>query len=183
MLLSIRVARLAGDAGGAARVAPRPDATLVVAPLVAAGCLVAGLVQPLLLVEKKLFEHTYAFVPAWRELLADGEWFLAALLALFVVALPLACFVGLGVTVWLQGRGRDVDRPLAALAAIERWAMVDVFVLGLLLVNSKVAGMADVTRLPRCACGARRDLRARFVVRKSLTTKILRAQSRFLPEP
>ena len=148
IFLSFRIGRLADDEAGGEHFIPRPDRTLILAPLLAAGCLVAGLLQPILLVEKKLFQHTYSFPVAWGELVAGGEWFLAAVLGLFVAVLPLVYFVGLGVSAWRQAAGRGDGRALSGLVAVERWAMIDVYFLGVLLVNSKVDGFADATRLP-----------------------------------
>ena len=71
-----------------------------------------------------------------------------SLLALFVVLLPLVYLLGLGVVSWRHARGRTHERALSALVAVERWAMVDVYFLGVLLVRSKVAGFAEATRLP-----------------------------------
>lgn len=153
ILLSFHIARLADDAAEGTHFVPRLDRTTLLVPFVAAGCLVAALVQPLLFVERSLFEttpvkHVYGFASAWTDLVADGEWVLAVLLALFVVLLPLVYFLGLGSLAWLQLRGRVSDRALSTLAALERWAMVDVYFLGVLLVRTKVGGFADATRLP-----------------------------------
>ncbi len=146
--LSFYMARLADDQTGDEHYIPRPDLSLVLAPWGAAVCLVGGLLQPILVIEKKLFDNTYDLPVAIRELADSGEHYLLVVFALFVVLLPMIYFIGLGIVALRQARGSDASRSLSMLVAVERWAMVDVFFLGVLLVYFKVGGFTEVTALP-----------------------------------
>jgi paraquat-inducible protein A len=150
MAITFEMTRLA-DAGGAGEhVIPRLDLSLVIAPWLAAGFLIAALFQPVLHVEKEkmmvVLSKVYSFPGGTEELIADGEFFMAGMIALCVVILPLIYFVGLGIMAVRQLRGHHVDQALSRLVGIERWAMVDVCMLGIWLVYSKVKGIADVLR-------------------------------------
>ena len=146
--LSFFIARLSDDQAGGEHYIPRPDLTMVLAPWGAAACLVAGLLHPILMIEKKMFTHIYDLPVALGELLDSGEHYLVALFAFFVVLLPMVYFVGLGVVAICQGLGKDASRALSVLVAVERWAMLDVFSLGVLLVYNKVGGFTTVSALP-----------------------------------
>ena len=148
--LTFELTRLADRDGAGEHVIPRLDLSLVIAPWLAAGLLAAAIFQPILLVQKEKLLTTltkvYAFPESIGELLTGGELFLAAIIVVFVLGLPLIYFVGLGIMAIRQLRGHDVDRALSRLVALERWAMVDVCMLGIWLVYSKVAGIAEAGR-------------------------------------
>jgi len=148
--LTFELTRLADRGGAGQHVIPRLDLSLVVAPWLAAGLLAAAIFQPILSVEKVKLMTTlrkvYAFPESIGELLQGHELFLAGLMLVFVLVLPLVYLVGLGIMAVRQLRGHDVDRGLSRLVAIERWAMIDVCMLGIWLVYSKVAGIADAGR-------------------------------------
>lgn len=146
ILLSFVIGGLADRAWGAEHRPPHLGASMVLAPWLAATCLLAGLFQPLLLIEKKLLENVYALPESIGDLVDVGEFFLLTMLALFVIGLPLVYFLGLGLVALAQRAGRPVDRALPRLVALERWAMVDVYFLGLLLVDRRVSNIATVTR-------------------------------------
>lgn len=144
--LSFWIARLAQRAEPRPRAVPRLDLSLVVVPWVGAACLVAGLFEPLLLIEKDVFENVYALPESLVDLVAAGEPFLVTVVAVLVLLLPAVQFLGLGLLALLQLRGMNVDRPLRWWVALERWAMIDVYFLGLLLVHTRVSNIAAVTR-------------------------------------
>lgn len=111
-------------------------------PLVGLALLVAGLALPLLQVEKWLFwKNEYSVLQALLELARGGDPLLAAVVALFVVLLPVARFLGVA---WLRWR-REAATPWAArLARLEEWAMLEVYVLALLVVLVKISDLASV---------------------------------------
>ncbi|MCB9916022.1 MAG: paraquat-inducible protein A [Planctomycetes bacterium] len=144
--LTFRMARLAHGADEAPAGPPaRLDRALALCAFAGAACLVLGVALPVLHVEKKGVERLYALPAATIELVQAG-WSaaLAATTVVLVVLLPLVFLVGLGV---LSLRPAPSARAVARLVALERWAMLDVFVLALWLVYTKVSGIADVTRL------------------------------------
>jgi uncharacterized paraquat-inducible protein A len=146
ILLSFIIGGLAARSWGASHALARLDVTLVIAPWLAAACLVAALFEPLLLIEKKVFENVYALPQSIGKLFEGGELYLGGLVAVLVVALPLGYFLGLGLLALLQCSGRSIDKGLSRLVVLERLAMVDVYFLGLLLVYTRVSNIATVTR-------------------------------------
>lgn len=78
----------------------------------------------------------------WRE----GEWLLFAVVAVFALALPV---VKLAVALWLwylvDARAPAVRRALAALDLVGRWAMLDVFVIALMVVALQASLISEVT--------------------------------------
>lgn len=111
-----------------------------------AGALVAMLALPLLEVRRTI-EAPFGLgshdvenqVHLWRttaRLGREGELLLALVLALFVIAIPIAralCSLRLR---WLAGEGR---RALRVARGLDAWAMVDVIGLGLVIVQVKLA--------------------------------------------
>jgi paraquat-inducible protein A len=147
LVLSFWIARLADDESGDAHFIPQLDLSLVIAPWGAAICLGAALTQPIMRVSKKIFSHVYSSETAVDGLLKRHDEPLLVILVLFVVLLPLIYFLWLGIVALMQRAGRDVDRALSSLVMIERWAMVDVYCLGLLLVYFKIIGFAEAELL------------------------------------
>lgn len=101
----------------------------------------AGLMLPLMDLEKWVFwSNEYSLVSAtWRMALA-GDVGLAVIVLLFVVVLPAARLSGLVLVRWTRS-----SRLLELLVAlVDRWAMLDVFVLATLIVLVKIGDVASV---------------------------------------
>ncbi|RDD61959.1 paraquat-inducible protein A [Ferruginivarius sediminum] len=81
-------------------------------------------------------------VALWRE----GEWLLFAVVALFAVAFPLAKLLA-GLWLWyrVDARAPALPRALGVLDLLGRWAMLDVFVVALLVVALKASLISEVT--------------------------------------
>lgn len=148
LVLSFWIARLADDVSGEEHFIPRLDFSLVIAPWAAAVCLVIALDQPIMSVSKKIFRHVYSARAVAKELFDSGDVSLLVILALFVVVMPLIYFVALGVVALRQRLGKSVKRSLSVLVMVERWSMVDVYLLGVTLVYYKVGAFADTEVLP-----------------------------------
>jgi paraquat-inducible protein A len=100
-----------------------------------------GLARPLLLVEKfRFWDHEYSVFGATARMLAEGESGLAAAVLFFVVLLPLARMLGLVLLRWSRAPER-LARPVLEL---EKWSMLDVFGLALLVVIAKIGSVASV---------------------------------------
>ncbi len=147
LVLSFWIARLADDQSGDEHFIPKLDFSLVIAAWGAAICLGAALTQPILRVSKKIFSHVYSADSAVAGLLKHHDEPLLVILLLFVVLLPLIYFLWLGSMALMQRTGRNVDRALSYLVFIERWAMVDVYCLGVLLVYFKISNFAKAEML------------------------------------
>lgn len=102
-----------------------------------------GLSLPLIDVEKCLFwENRFSLLEGTRQLFERGELPLAIALALFVLIVPTVRFLGLFA---LRLARRADGRAIVLLRAIDKWSMVDVFVLAILVVVSKLGAIATVT--------------------------------------
>ena len=148
MWLSLLISRLAARTCDRPRGLPKLDLSVLLAAWSALACTIGALLQPIFSVEKGVFSNVYALPRATRELFKDGEWFLGSLVSLFVALVPMLFFGGLGFAVLMRRLGRNVDRALYGLVALERWAMVDVYLLAVLLVYTRVGHIATVERLP-----------------------------------
>ncbi len=113
-------------------------------------CLVAGLTLPIMEVRNLwIFHGSYSIADGIRVLVGQGDVFIAAVIALFSVALPSLKILGLLALWWRARRGRRLSHRLAALLeAIGKWSMLDVFVVALLVFAAKVSMLADANVAP-----------------------------------
>ncbi|HVQ24104.1 MAG TPA: paraquat-inducible protein A, partial [Planctomycetota bacterium] len=140
MLATLAVQRLLG--------APPESAALPAATraqrwtsLTALGLFSLGLFLPLLVVEKWHFwDHEYSVLAASRRMLQEGEGLLGLAVLFFVVLLPLARLAGIVLLRW----SRPPVRVARAVLELEKWAMLDVFGLALLVVVAKLGAVASV---------------------------------------
>ncbi|MEM1220605.1 MAG: paraquat-inducible protein A [Bacteroidota bacterium] len=72
------------------------------------------------------------------------DWFLASLLLVFTFLLPILKWIYLGWSIW---RGSSQGRLQWWLEIINKWAMLDVFVVAVILVNLKLSSLVIVTSL------------------------------------
>ena len=113
--------------------------------LVACALFLTGLWLPLMSVEKWVFwDSEYSVLGGARALAEEGEGLLAGAVLLFVVVLPLARYVGLA---WFQW-GTPSPRAARVVLFLDKWAMLDVFGLALLIVLVKIGDLAAVTPRP-----------------------------------
>ena len=116
---------------------------LVVASAVALGF---GLNLPLIYVEKMYFwDNTYSVVTGVFGLYDDGEHFLAALVFFFSFVFPIA---KLALLLWIWFVPMNFTQRgewLARLSALGKWSMLDVFIVAILVVASKLGALADVS--------------------------------------
>jgi paraquat-inducible protein A len=112
----------------------------------AAGALfLVGLCLPLMQVEKWVFwDNQYSVLSATWRMAATGQLPLAATVLFFVVLLPAVRLLGL---CWLQW-GSPSERAARAVLVVDRWAMLDVFGLALLVVAVKIGDIAAVEPRP-----------------------------------
>jgi paraquat-inducible protein A len=111
----------------------------------AAGLFLVALCLPLMQVEKWVFwDDQYSVLSASWEMAASGELPLAATVLVFVVLLPAAPMIGLCWLHWWRPSGRAAR----ALLFVDRWAMLDIFGLALLVVAVKIGDIAAVRPRP-----------------------------------
>jgi uncharacterized paraquat-inducible protein A len=140
MFATLGVQRLLGGARERIDVRPASRAERW-ASLVALLLFTLGLFLPLMVVEKfRFWDHEYSVWSASRRMLAEGEYVLGAAVLFFVVLVPLARLFGLVCLRW----ARRPERFARAVLALEKWAMLDVFGLALLVVVTKIGAVASV---------------------------------------
>ncbi len=105
--------------------------------------LIAGLVLPVLTVEKLvLWESTFSIVSGVWALAREGNVWLAAILFFFSITFPIAKLVALWL-VWAgEVSGRRRERLLAGLRTLGKWSMLDVFVVAVTVVAVKLGALA-----------------------------------------
>jgi paraquat-inducible protein A len=109
--------------------------------LLALALFALGLCLPLMVVEKfRFWDHEYSVLDASRRMLAEGEYVLAGAVLFFVVLLPLARLIGIALLRWF----RASERFARVVLGLEKWAMLDVFGLALLVVVAKLGALASV---------------------------------------
>lgn len=140
MFATRAVHRLLGGPPGRANV-PRATRGERWTSLAALVLFTLGLFLPLMVIEKfRFWDHEYSVLRASRLMLDEGEYVLASAVLFFVVLLPLARLSGIVLLRW----SRAPERFARAVLALEKWAMLDVFGLALLVVVAKLGALASV---------------------------------------
>jgi len=142
MFATVSVDRSARAGVPARRLAPVRSSAIERGLSLAALVLFAvGLGLPLMVVQKfRFWDNEYSVLGATRRMFAEGEHLLAGAVLFFVVALPLAHLTGLALLRWT----RTTETTLRVLLELEKWAMLDVFGLALLVVVAKIGAVASV---------------------------------------
>lgn len=118
----------------------RREKALLLLPLAGLGLLVAGLLTPLMEVNKWLFwRNAYSLLAALPKMLGEGEWLLPLMLLFTVVLAPA---LRLGASIGHRLTRHPGYQHLHTLAS--QWSMLSVFVLALLLVMLKLGAAASV---------------------------------------
>lgn len=123
-----------------------PDRLLGPALVATMALLLAGWSLPLMTISQFVWlDDRVSLLDTARAMWVEGEWLLFTVVALFAILLPL---VKLAAAIWLwyrgDARGDALRRALAFLDLIGRWAMLDVFVVALLVVAIKASIVSDV---------------------------------------
>jgi paraquat-inducible protein A len=149
MAATLRQSRRARRPAAAAPVAARPSPAVPLLALLAIFLLGAGLELPLLKVDKWIFwRNEYSVLGGTAALFREGHAPLAVIVAGFVIAAPILQAAG-AVGLWVFGRSRRARAGImAALRHVGRWAMADVFALGLAVVLTKINGVVNVATQP-----------------------------------
>lgn len=110
------------------------------------GFFIAGLTNPIM--GSKLFlainrPDVYLWTSV-KGFFQDGEWFIASLLFLFTFLLPIVKYLFLGSRLLLK---KHNERIHYWLEIVNKWAMLDVFVLAVVIVNLKFESLIIVTEI------------------------------------
>lgn len=126
-----------------------PDRSSAAVPallIVAAALFLSGVFFPFFHVSKLwIFHEAVSVVGGIIALFQEGEYFLFGVLTLFTLVFP-AAKLGLLALIWLE-RDKDLARMQRLhgwVASLGKWSMLDVFVVGILIVTMKAAGLAQI---------------------------------------
>ena len=114
--------------------------------LLASVLLVVGICLPIMTIKTLVFmRHSFSVLSGIVDLLVGGKWLLFVLVLVFSVIFPVAKLSFLFALV--LGRlkhNATTERTLKLLHDYGRWAMLDVFVVALLIVSIKLGSIANV---------------------------------------
>ena len=113
--------------------------------LVAGALLAAGLVTPILSLEKfYVLSNTVSLWSALTQLAAEGDWGLVALVGSFSLLFPILKIAML-LLIWNleDAHSRRHHRHLRWLESYSKWSMLDVFVVALLVVSVKLGAVLE----------------------------------------
>jgi uncharacterized paraquat-inducible protein A len=132
--------------------------------------LIAGTVLPLMEVKKWIFwNREFSIVQGAWTMAGEGHSLLAALLVIFVIVIPVGTLLSQTVLTFLRRSERPSGKLVPFLEFVEKWAMVDVFALGLLIVVVEIHAIADVTPGLGLGCllaGAFLSMSSTWLIRK-----------------
>lgn len=113
--------------------------------LLASLCLGLGLYFPVMAVRKLGFwTDDYSILRSLEELIDGGDVFIATVIAVFVVVLPVGKLLLLSVMWYLPVSGRRRDRALRGIHHLTRWSMLDIFVVAVLLIMTQANPVVSV---------------------------------------
>jgi paraquat-inducible protein A len=147
-MVAITLARgVAGEESAPPKLTP-PEYPVMHLPVVAAatvGLFLMGISRPLLRAEKWIFwKNQYSLLGAASGMMNGGMVVLGVGFVLFVLVLPLVqqlLVLALGLFQWFEGPAPKVGRLLLK---VERWAMMDVVALALIVVLIRLGNVANV---------------------------------------
>jgi paraquat-inducible protein A len=112
----------------------------------------AGLALPLMEMKKWIFwSRDFSILGAVPEMFREGQYTLMAMIVLFVIVAPLGKLLGQILLLILRRREARQGTLVRTLEIVDKWMMIDVFALGVLIVAVQLGGMADVS--PRAGLG------------------------------
>lgn len=111
--------------------------------LVSLALLLAGATTPLLTTERfYFFSNTFSLASGLRQLVANDQFMIAAVVGLFSLCVP----VVKAVVLWIAAARRTGHGPLPAVAdRFGKWSMLEVFVAALIIVSLKLGPVVDAT--------------------------------------
>lgn len=120
---------------------------LIICLVVAPFCLALGITMPLMRFETLyFFNKEPSLVEIVKNLATDGDWALAAIVALVSILFPvIKLLVIFAEAIGLQTNGSMLARLLPQLA---RWSLMDVLIVALVIVAAKTGGLVTALSQP-----------------------------------
>lgn len=105
--------------------------------------LVAGATTPLLTTERfYFFSNTFSLISGLRQLVANGQLLIAAVIVLFSLCVP----VVKAIVIWIASSEREHRSSLLTIAdRFGKWSMLEVFIAALVIVALKLGPVVDAT--------------------------------------
>jgi len=170
MIVTYLEYRMAGTDAKDPGIKSKPGFATIPVSILGLVFLIAGLVLPLMEVKKWLFwNREFSIVQGAWTMVGEGQSLLAGLLVLFVVVIPVGTLLSQSVLVFLRRSEMPSGKLISFLEFVEKWAMVDVFALGLLIVVVEIHAIAEVTPGLGLGCllaGAFLSMSSTWLIRK-----------------
>ena len=149
MAATLRQIRWARTSTPPPSIPPRPSHAAPAVAALALALMAGGLSYPLMEVDKWTFwSNEYSILSGTSAMFRHGYVLLAATLTVFVIAAPLLQVLA-AAGLWAFGStSRRRARWMSAIRMAGRWAMADVFALGIVVVVTKIGGAVNVTPRP-----------------------------------
>ncbi len=107
--------------------------------------LIAGIFTPVMTITKLLFlENSFSIVSGLADLFSQQHYFLFILISLLSIALPIIKIFLLAWALQSNKQRQQLDKLINLIHNYGRWAMLDVFVVALLMVAVKLGAIASV---------------------------------------
>lgn len=105
----------------------------------------AGIISPIMTVTQLVFiENRMSIISTLYNLLQHQKYLLFVIITLLSFILPSIKIAILGLILQGRGEGYKVNRLLNLMHSYGRWAMLDVFVVAILLVSIKLSAIASI---------------------------------------
>lgn len=108
----------------------------------AAACLGFGLVLPTITMKELVFwKHTFSVLTGIQSLYQEKYYFLAAIIFVFSIIFPIAKLLTLSVILYANVPVEKELTLLKWLGILGKWSMLDVFVVAVMIVVTKISGL------------------------------------------
>lgn len=113
---------------------------------VSIAALVSGLTLPTITFKELVFwKHTFSILTSIQSLYDEKQYFLAGLVGLFSLVFPVIKLCALA-AIWCLPLSRGVRlRLVRLLGFLGKWSMLDVFIVAIMIVISRMSGLMDAT--------------------------------------
>jgi len=111
--------------------------------LLSTSTLWAGLHFPVLTVRKIWEKNTFTVLSGIRDLMHDGQLFLAAVVFFFSIVFPIVKLAALYAIWVVPMRPESRRRILHGLSMLGKWSMLDVFIVAVIIVSVKLGALAS----------------------------------------
>lgn len=111
--------------------------------------LICGLLFPAITLKELVFwKHTFSVLTGIQSLFAEGHHILGLIIILFSIIFPLFK-LGVLFTVWFKSLGHEQRKSLLYwLGVLGKWSMLDVFVVAITIVITKISNFAKAQPEP-----------------------------------